>query len=168
MTFYQPKTRKIIEVLNDLVRIHDDRVSGYGDALKKLINIGTELHDDFDKIISDSISYKRQLLQKINELNGSTRTYLASPFFGKIYRAWMDLKVAFSGNTQKAIIGSCKYNEEIALHAYRAALNVKTDMTEDVRQLIEAQECQLRKVYEKIKQYREARHVVDYRTLYFT
>ena len=93
---------------------------------------------------------------------------MPSPFFGKIYRAWMDLKVAFSGNTQKAIIGSCQYNEEIALHAYTAALHVKTDMTDDVRQIIERQEAALRRVYDRIKKYRETRHAIDYRTLYFT
>src|SRR5437660_1003242 len=90
MTFYNPKTKKLIDILNDLIRIHNDRIAGYELALDRLTSLDTDLHDEFDKIISHSKCYKQQLQQKIKELNGSGKMYSPSPL-GKIYKAWLDL-----------------------------------------------------------------------------
>ena len=70
---------------------------------------------------------------------------------GKIYSAWRELKVAFSGKTQKAIIAYSLYNELIALYAYEAALDKNIEMEKDTRQLIEKQESELRKINDEIK-----------------
>jgi len=164
MTFQYQKSRKVIEVLNDLVSIQNDRIAGYQQALGRLINIDSDLHEEFENIILDSYQFRQELLQKLKELNGSSKTY--TPILGKIYRAWMDLKITFSGNSQKAIIGWCHYNEEIALHAYKAALNISEEMPQAIRQLIEKQEVELKKIYDQVQTYREIRHVVDYRVLY--
>lgn len=167
MAFYNPATRRIVEVLNDLVKINDDRVSGYEQALLQIVNMDRGLHDEFGKNVSDSISYKRELLQKIEELNGITKRNVVSPIYGKIYRAWTDLKVAFSFNTQKAAIASIRYNEEIALSVYRAALNTNTEMPEATRLVVERQAGELRNVYERIKEFRDLRPVMRYNELYF-
>ena len=167
MTYSNNKTMKLIEILNDLAWIHSERIDGYRKALDQLANVDADLRDEFGKIIEHGQSYKQQLLQNINELIGGTGKHSTLPIFGKICRAWFDLKTAFSGNTQKAIMSSCQYNEEIVLHLYRATLNTNIEMTKETRQLIENHECELRKEYEKIKRYREAPHTIDYRTLYY-
>ncbi len=165
MIFQYHTNNKAIEVLNDLIKIHNDRIAGYQHALEQQ-NIDSDLYEEFEKIISKSDDHKQQLREKVTELNGRAKTQ--APILGKIYNAWTDLKVTFAGNTQKAIIANCLYNEEVALHAYNAALSLHVEMTLEALQLIEEQESELKKVYEKMKRYKDARHTVDYRMLYYT
>jgi len=165
MTHTYAKTSATVELLNDLLKINNDRIASYQLALEQSGNIERGLIEEFKKIVAEGIEYKEQLTQKTLELNGNATT--GTTIFGKIYRAWTDLKVAFSGNTQKNILSSCQYNEEIALHTYNAALNQDVDMSEDIRRLIEEQESGLRRTYSQIKKHREARFAVHHSAMYF-
>ncbi len=168
MTSYDNKTMKLVEVLNDLAWVHNDRITGYGQALAQLKNVDIDVREEFDKIISDGHRFKQQLLGEVNVLIGGTGKYSTLPIFGAIYKAWMYLKTTFSGNTQRAIISSYQYNEEIALNVYRAALNENIVMAKETRQLIEKHEGELRKEREKLRKYHVALRPLDYRTLYYS
>jgi len=157
------KTMKSLEILNDLIKIQDDRVSGYRQALSQLINMDSGLRCEIDKIIADGEYYKQQLSQKIKELSGTAG--IKSIVSGKIYNAWRDLKVIFSGITQKSIIDCSQYNETVALYAYEAALDKNIEIEEDTRQLVEKQENELRKINDEIKKYKKTYRSVDYITL---
>ena len=155
----------MVEVLNDLIRIHNDRIAGYKYALNLSATIDAGLENAFKEIVSDSTYYNEQLSEKIKELNGNPLR--GSTILGKIYQAWVALKVTFPGSSQKAIISACLYNEEIALHAYNAALSSKLHMSDDIRQLVENQEHELRRIHALVNKYRESRHTIDHRLAYF-
>ncbi len=159
------KRDKTVEVLNDLLKINSDRIAGYQMALDQSKNIDPGIRAEFKKIVSDGIGYRQQLIDTIARLNGDAKT--GTTFFGKIYRAWTDLKVTFSVSTQKSVIASCIYNEEIALQVYNAALNLNIAMSDDIKELIEAQEKELRATHSHIRKYREARQMTDFRLVYF-
>jgi uncharacterized protein (TIGR02284 family) len=168
MTFSYPKAKKLnttSEVLNDLIKINSDRIAGYQMALDNSKEIDEYIKEEFKKIISEGNNYKQQLMDKAGEFRESSSP--ASSIFGKIYQAWKDLKVSFAGNTQKNIMASCQYNEEIALHAYRAALNANAGMSKEIANLIEDQEAALRKTCEQIRKYREIFHISNYSLMYF-
>ena len=165
---YNSKTMKLVEVLNDLAWIHNDRINEYQQTLILLKSIDTDVRDEFERIIANGKCFKLQLLQEVNGLIGEANMYSALPIFGKIYKVWMDLKTKFSGNTQKSIISSCKYNEEIAINVYRAAINTNVEMPKETKQLIEQHEGELRKEHERIRKYHIAPHTIDYRTLYYS
>ena len=151
MTLPDKKTTEFLEVLNDLVMIHEDRITCYRQALASLRTIDKNLQVEFNKIISTGEYYKQQLLEKIRKLNISDRT--ESVNCGKIYSAWRELKVAFSGKTQKAIIDYSLYNDQLFLSLYETALNKSLEMEEETRQLIEKQESELRKINDEIKEH---------------
>ena len=165
MIFQYQRTGKMVEVLNDLIKIHNDRIAGYKYALNQSTEIESGLYNAFEEIISDTKYYIDQISEKIKELNGNPLK--GSTILGKIYQAWVALKVTFPGSTQKAIISACLYNEEIALHAYNAALSSNLNMPAQVRQLIENQEHELRRIHSLVNKYRESRHLVDHRLAYF-
>ncbi len=165
MIFQYQKRAKTIEVLNDLVRIHNDRIAAYTYALNQCADLEPGLCNTFGDIIADSRFYKEQLEQQIKQLHGDPQK--GSTILGKIYRAWTVLKVTFPGSTQKAIIASCLYNEEIALHAYKAALSANIELGTDIKNLIERQEDALRKIYMRVNKYRESRFIADHRLTYF-
>ena len=165
MTHTENRTSTTVELLNDLLRINNDRIAGYQLALDQSVNIESGLKKEFEKIVMEGIEYKKQLTEKILSLNGDAKS--GTTILGKMYRAWTDLKVAFAGNAKKNILSSCLYNEEIALHTYNAVLSEGEHMSDDTRQLIIGQEEGLRRTHGLIRKYRETRFIAERSIMYF-
>ena len=109
---------------------------------------------------------KFQLLQAINLLNINPKKNTTA-VLGKIYRAWTDLKATFTGNTRTSILAQCQYNEQIAVHVYKAALNTKVNMNEEIRSLIEMQKDELKHIAATIQKHGELHPVNNSRLVYF-
>jgi uncharacterized protein (TIGR02284 family) len=164
MIFQYPQFSKTTQVLKDLIKINGDRIGGYQAALNQSDSLDTSTRDVLKTIIAEGVYYRQQLMQKVKQLDSDVRT---NPnILGKIYMAWNDLKVTFASDTRRAIITNCIYNEEIALHAYRAALNKDSGITGEVLQLLSEHESGLKKNYELLKCYREMRPVTDSSMMY--
>ncbi len=159
------KADKIIEVLNDLSKINSDRVACYSNALEYPAIASTSLKEDFMQIIKDGRNYFQQLVQTIGQIDNHVKP--DTIITGKIYRAWKDLKVTLSNTSQKTLIASFKYNEEIALHAYKAAINLNVVTNADIQQQIEEQEEALRTIYYRMLKYREVRNFSGSASIYF-
>lgn len=134
------KTNKTVEMLNDLMSIHNDRINAYSSLLSKLSGDDIYLMPVFEKIISDAVFYKQQIALKIKSISGDAKQIVP---FGKIYAAWNTLKMAFKGNTSKSILAACHYNEEIAIHTYDVALSCNSDLSFDLQTLLQEQEAAL-------------------------
>jgi uncharacterized protein (TIGR02284 family) len=124
---------KSAEVLNDLIEINTDRVVGYEKAAKETAASDADLRALFNDMASESKTYLAELkkhVQKTGEdpAEGTTQR-------GKIYRVWMDVKAAVSGQSRKAILASCEYGEDAAQRAYDSALETE-DLPNEVRVLI--------------------------------
>ncbi len=153
-------------ILSDLISIHNDRISGYGQAIVKVTDIEPDLKYTFEDIVVKGGKYKMQLSEKMKGLDNNGKKGIIVP--GKIYSAWKDLKMTFNGNTRKAIISYCQYNEDIAQYAYEAALNLHVDMNSDIRLLMEDQQSDLHQTYIQLKKYREEQHFsLNPRLIYF-
>lgn len=156
----------VTEILNDLISIHNDRIAGYEQALVRVPDLDDNLKYAFEDIILKAKDYKLQLSEKISEATSDSKK--GPTILGMIYKAWMDLKMTFTGNTRKAIIAYCQYNEDIAQCAYQAALNVHVDMNSDVRLLIEDQQEALQQTHNLVKKYKEEQHFsMNHRLVYF-
>jgi uncharacterized protein (TIGR02284 family) len=145
---------QVLEVLNDLVKINNDRIEGYTKAIKETKNEDADLQSLFSRMRGESQQLKSQLEKKMMEVGGKTgedSTLLS----GKIYRAWMDVKATFSGKDRKAILSSCEFGEDAAQKAYDTALN-EEGLPSEVRDLILQQKVQLRKSHDEIKMLRDS------------
>ena len=159
------KAEKATVVLNDLIKINNDRITCYQQALDQSTNLDSDLKRLFKEIIADGQKYKQELKDKIKELDGNPKDGLT--LSGMVHRAWVDLKVTFTGNTRNAMISFCEYNEEIAQHAYTAALNVCAEMNKEVYTLVESQISALRASYDSLRKCHEAHHFMDPGLIYF-
>ncbi len=114
-------TTETAEILNDLIQINNDRIIGYERALKELKDNDDDIKTLFESFIDQSRQIKMALGTEI-EVAGEDidKGTTAS---GKIYRAWMDVKNAFTGNTRHAILASCESGEDAAQKAYSTALD---------------------------------------------
>lgn len=143
----------LVTVLNDLIRINNDRVVGYEKAADEARDIDVDLRAIFSRMSEESRQYAAELTQEVVKLGGDPATGTTNS--GKIYRVWMDLKATFTGNSRQAILENCEYGEDAAQKAYDSALKSDAEMTADIRQLISNQKSSLRTSHDVIKKYRD-------------
>ncbi len=149
---------QIIEILNDLVKINNDRIAGYQRAIKESNDLDIDLKSLFDGMIKESEQYKTELTEHVHKHGGTIEDETTTS--GKIYRAWMDVKATFTGSDRKAILESCEFGEDAAQRAYDAALAADIPLDEDCRQLIAEQQQALKNSHNVIKKYRDAHSAV--------
>ena len=144
---------KVISVLNDLIRINNDRINGYERAINEAKDIDVDLRGIFNRMIEESRKYVAELTASVGKFGGDPAT--GTTVSGKIYRAWMDVKATFTGKDRHAILASCEYGEDAAQRAYEEALASDADLSPEVRQMITTQKSSLRTSHDLIKQYRD-------------
>jgi uncharacterized protein (TIGR02284 family) len=149
----------LTEVLNDLIRINNDRITGYEKAAEEARNIDVDLRTVFTRMAEESRQYAAELTQEVVKLGGEPATGTTNS--GKIYRVWMDVKATFTGSSRQAILENCEFGEDAAQKAYDSALKSDAEISADVRQLITNQKSSLKTSHDVIKKYRDVQTAVN-------
>ena len=149
---------KLTEVLNDLIRINNDRTTGYEKAFDESRSIDVDLQATFNKMANESRKYAAGLRNEVERLGGEPATGTTNS--GKIYRVWMDVKATFSGKDRQSILEACEFGEDAAQKAYTDALASDAEMSTEVRQLIVDQQATLKIAHNLVKKYRDLHHAV--------
>ena len=152
-------TENLVEVLNDLVQINNDRIEGYEKAAEDTKDIDVDLKAIFIKMAEESIKYKTELVNEISKLGGEPATGTSG--LGKIHRAWMEVKATFTGEDRQSVLESCEFGEDAAQKAYRDALASDAEMNAETRQLITSQQASLKNSHDIIKKYRDMHKAVN-------
>ena len=142
-----------IEILNDLIEINNDRVEGYERASKETESKDADLRSLFDDMASESRRFVNELSQHVRQ--SGEKPEEGTTARGKIYRAWMDVKAAFTGRDRKSILASCEFGEDAAQRAYESALQSDAELPTEIRQLITEQQATLRRDNDRIKTMRD-------------
>lgn len=150
---------KLVEVLNDLIEINNDRITGYEKAVDETKDIDVDLQAIFHKMADESRKYKAELTQAVSRLGGEPATGTTNS--GKIYRIWMDVKATFTGHDRQAVLENCEFGEDAAQKAYKMALSSDAEMDAETRQLITSQQSSLKNSHDIIKKYRDAQKTVN-------
>jgi len=145
-------SKEIIEVLNDLIKINNDRIEGYDKAIENAKTIDIGLQTIFSKMKSESIKYIAELHNRILQLGGEPTDN--TTVSGKLYRAWMDVKAVFTGKDRHAVLANCEFGEDAAQKAYKSALE-DDEITPDVRSVIERQKSELLEAHNQVKRMRD-------------
>lgn len=153
---WKNKNAHVLEVLNDLIKINNGRISFYQQAMGKANIAYVELKPLFNEIISESEKNIQELSNAVALLNITPEDMVVTT--GRIHTAWAALKMNFAGITVRSIMSACKYNQDITRHAYLAALNSNIDIHPDIRQLLEDQMKQLNNTSLLINSSREVHH----------
>ena len=149
----------LVETLNDLVQINNDRIEGYEKAAEETKDIDVDLKTIFIKMAEESIKYKTELVNEISKLGGEPAT--GTTGLGKIYRVWMDVKATFTGKDRQSVLEACEFGEDAAQKAYRDALASDAEIDADTRQLITSQQASLKTSHDIIKRYRDMHKAVN-------
>lgn len=149
----------LIEILNDLIRINNDRIEGYKRAVKEADDSDVDLKSIFNRMEDESRQYLSELTREVVKLGGEPAEGTTAS--GKIYRAWMDVKATFTGSDRAALLASCEFGEDAAQKAYQDALTTDEALTTEVRQLIANQQASLKVSHDTIKKYRDMHRNAD-------
>jgi uncharacterized protein (TIGR02284 family) len=71
-----------------------------------------------------------------------------------MHRGWMDVRSAFTGDDDHAMLSECERGEDSAVEAYEEAL--KADLTSDARSLVQRQHTEVRQAHDRVKALRDA------------
>lgn len=143
---------KNISALNKLIEINNDRVEGYETASKEANE--TDLKSLFGELAATSHKNLSELRSEVKRLGGTPEE--GTRVTGKFFRAWMDVKAAFTGNDRHTILDSCEFGEDKALETYEAVLNDSSDLSAEQTQLVSQQKTALRADHDRVKALRDA------------
>jgi uncharacterized protein (TIGR02284 family) len=145
-------TKDTIEVLNDLLQINNDRITGYEKAIRETKSEDEDLKIFYATMIAESHRNKIALATEVQALGAEVETGTTTS--GKIYRAWMDVKAVFTGHNRHTILSNCEAGEEAARRAYHTALEQEA-LPAYIRELLVSQEQALRSNHDEIRALRD-------------
>jgi uncharacterized protein (TIGR02284 family) len=144
----EAKSEELITTLNDLVRINNDRIEGYGKAARQ-VKRNDLLKMLFQEKAAHSRKFVLELKQYIQEAGGNQTN--ATTLSGKIYRGWMDIKNTFRPGNAPTILDSCEFGEEAALKAYELALKSEPGKDPLIREKITEQKESILAAYNQLR-----------------
>lgn len=145
------------KILNDLIKINNDRILGYQKAIDQLGDEDRDIKLLFTNMVSESQHFNRELTRLAINYGGDVSTTGTSS--GSLYRTWTDVKAVFTGGNRKAVLDNCEMGEDAALKAYEAALEEK-DLTPDAKELILRHQESLQLSHDKIKRTRDGIEII--------
>lgn len=144
---------KTIEILNDLIKINNDRITGYEKAAWESKELQPDIRNIFHHMASESRKYVNDLQTEVLKMGGEPVTGTTAS--GKLYRFWMDLKATFTGHDAHSILASCEAGEDAAQKSYKQALGSDDPLPDHIYTLILNQQQALKSSHDLIKRYRD-------------
>ena len=143
------KNDDIVDSLNELVEILNDRIRGYETALED--NKDPQLDQTFRQMILQTQKLRSELADHIVRMDGSAVSDAThTDFSSKIHRAWINIKSAVTGKDREAILSSCEFGDNAAVEAYESALE-EDKLPAYVKDTLRTQLTELRGARDQIK-----------------
>jgi len=143
------KNEDIVESLNDLVKINNDRIMGYEKAVEDTED--SQLDSLFRQMIIQSQNFRSQLADHIVRIDGTAVSDATSTdTSSKIHRAWIDVKAAFTGKDTDTVLSSVEFGENAAIEAYEDAIE-ENHIPAYIKEQIQSQLSELKGALDKIK-----------------
>ncbi|GAB2518937.1 ferritin-like domain-containing protein [Spirosoma aerophilum] len=141
--------KEIVDDLNDLVKINNDRIQGYEKAVEDTQD--AELDDLFRHYIVQSQNFRSQLADHIVRIDGMAVTDATSTdISSKIHRAWIDIKSALTGKDKETVLSSVEFGESAAVEAYQDAIE-KDHIPAYIKEDLQKQLSELQAALDKVK-----------------
>lgn len=143
------KNEEIVDDLNDLVKINNDRIQGYEKAIED--NKDPQLDDLFRHYVIQSQNFRSQLADHIVRIDGTAVSDATSTdVSSKIHRAWIDIKSALTGKDRDTVLSSVEFGENVAVEAYQDAIE-KDHIPAYIKEDLQKQLSELKAAFEKVK-----------------
>jgi uncharacterized protein (TIGR02284 family) len=152
-------SEKALEVINDLIKINNDRVAGFEKAGTDLDGDNGELIALFHKLAGESQQYVIELTGIAQQYGGEAAEGTSTS--GDLHRAWIDIKATFTGNDLLAILNECERGEDAAKAAYRDALDPENELSAELVQVLQIQQQGITEGHDLIKSLRDQVEITE-------
>jgi uncharacterized protein (TIGR02284 family) len=139
-------------ILDDLIKINNDRIAGYEKALKDIKPEDADLRMIFLSAIDQSRKIRMRLGTELQTLGETIPPGTSGS--GSIHRAWLEVKATFTGHSRHSILASCEFGEDAAQKAYESALNSEK-LPEYLATTVLEEKTELKSVHDQIKALRD-------------
>ena len=141
--------KEIVDDLNDLVKINNDRIQGYEKAIED--NEDTQLDDLFRHYVIQSQNFRSQLAEHIVRIDGlAVSDATSTDVTSKLHRAWIDIKSALTGKDRDSVLSSVEFGESAAVEAYQDAIE-KDHIPAYIKEDLQKQLTELQSALDKVK-----------------
>jgi uncharacterized protein (TIGR02284 family) len=152
-------SEKAIDVINDLIKINNDRVAGFEKAGTDLQNDDNGLMAVFNKLAGESQQYVAELADIAQQYG--TEPAEGTSTSGDLHRAWIDIKATFTGHDLLAVLNECERGEDAAKAAYRDALDPENRLDFELTQVLQRQQQGINEGHDLIKSLRDQVEISD-------
>jgi uncharacterized protein (TIGR02284 family) len=142
------QNKKTLNILNDLIRINIDRITGYEKAAHAETTPEPEIRDIFYRMATDSRAYVNTLHAEVLHLGGAPVTQ--STISGKIHLHWLEGKNSFDGVDTPSRLGASLAAELAVQKAYEQALDEQNHLPPPIHDLVENQSWGLERSYQRL------------------
>lgn len=143
-------TDQTIDTLNELIETCKDGENGYENAAKHAKR--NDLKILFTELSQQRAQFASELQAEVRRLGGEEEK--SGTTAASMHRGWMDVRSAFTGDDDHAMLSECERGEDSAVEAYEKAL--KEELTSDARTLVQRQHSEVRRAHDRIKALRDA------------
>lgn len=143
-------TSDTISTLNNLVETLKDGQAGFLSASEHVHD--SELKSLFNKLSLQRANFAGVLQAEITRL-GEGKPAQSGTVSGALHRGWINLKSAISSQDEHAILAECERGEDIAVAAYRKAL--EGPLPQDVQDIVQSQAGEIKAAHDQVKQLRD-------------
>src|ERR1700761_5683259 len=99
-------SEKALDVINDLIKINNDRVAGFEKAGTDLEGSDNGLITVFNKLAKESQQYVTELTDIAQQYGGEVAEGTSTS--GDLHRTWIDIKATFTDSDELAILNECE------------------------------------------------------------
>jgi len=136
--------KKILEVLNDLIRINKDREAGYSKVSRELTPAEHNLRSAFERKVHESRNNISQLehiadeiQHQLDDFEPAEENHYRESLAGRNYNIWSEVKDFFTGKDNNSLLKACAAGEAKAETCYEKALDAAEYPDEVLRTLHE-------------------------------
>jgi len=144
---------KTLDVINDLIKINNDRVEGFEKAGKDLEGNDSGLIAIFNKLAGESQQNVAELTGIVQQYGGEAAEGTSTS--GDLHRAWIDIKSTFTGSDTEAILNECERGEDAIKSAYRSVLYSENELDPEITALLQKQQVGIIEGHDLIKSLRD-------------
>ena len=139
---------EVIDLLNTLIVTNNDRIEGYetasedtGDADLKVL---------FAQFQQTSQRCRVELVNEVRRLGGTPDE--GTRFTGRVYRMWLDLKIALTHDDRKTVIDWCECGENMASNTYQRVIHENhNDLSDQQESMLRRQHLALKADRDKVR-----------------
>jgi len=140
---------QIAQEVNKLIEKNNDACLGYKNAAENVNS--AQLKTFFQKQAVNRNRYANELKQELQIIHPSAELNNTGSLKGDVHRGWMDIKAAFSSESDEEVLEECIRGEKACLEEYDEVLESVNKLPQSVCDTIQVQYREIRQTIDTVK-----------------